>query len=184
MAESETKEKALDQAANPGKRKRKKLAERRVELRDELFPGAAQEVWHRLENDGFSTVPRLLPLISSLVNDLSKEGDPSSVYWDLWCRVFDEGFVIIESEEECAYSSGYRGTRAIRTWRERMFVLEGLGFIKIRPSGLRRFAHVLVVNPLLAVARLKKAGKPRIPDEWWGAYKQRADVVGAALPEA
>jgi hypothetical protein len=140
-------------------------------------------VWHRKENQGFSTIPRLLPLITALIKEKS-EGDPSSVYWDLWARVFDENLVEIENEEECAFSAGYTGTRALRTWRERMYELERLGFIRIKPSGNRKFANVLLVNPLLVVANMRKASRSGISDDWWTSYKDRAERIGAVLPEA
>src|SRR5438876_472406 len=39
---------------------RKKAAERRRELREEMWPGADKIVWTRHTDDGYSTVPRTL----------------------------------------------------------------------------------------------------------------------------
>jgi hypothetical protein len=41
---------------------------------------------------------------------------------DLWCRAFDDYVVEVRDEYEAAFSSGYEGQRAIRTWRERLDV--------------------------------------------------------------
>jgi hypothetical protein len=161
---------------------RKKQAERRLALRNEFFPGSEDEVWTRHGTKGYATVPRLLPLVAALIKDLSKSGDPSSVYLELWSRVFDEGLVAIEREDECAFASGYTGTRAVRTWRERMDLLIDLGFIRVHASGNRRYANVLIVNPLLVVSGMRKRGKPRIPDEWWAAFVQRASEISAEIP--
>lgn len=165
-----------------GKRERKKMGDRRADSRDALWPGAGNEIWHRLHNKGFSTIPRLLSLITALMKDRSKQGDPTSVYLDLWCRVFDEGFIAIKDEGECAYASGYSGDRALRTWRERMEILESMGFIRAAPVGNRKFANILLVNPLQVVVNLRKKGKPPVPDEWWNAFTARADEIGADIP--
>ena len=164
------------------RRKRKRAGERRTDIREQLWPGSEAEIWNRLQNHGFCTIPRLLPLICALIKQLSKSGDASSVYLDLWSRAFDEGYVAIRHEDECAFSSGYSGPRATRTWTERMELLEELGFIRCKSAGIRRFAHVLIVNPLLVIAHLRSKGKPRVPDEWWAAYIVRADEIGAELP--
>jgi len=109
-------------------------AQRRQELRDELWPDASKIVWNRKAEKGFCTIPRTLPLIMTLINHLSPKGkgDASRVYHELWCHAYDEGFVTLSDEGEHAYAAGYvTPGRGIRSWRERLEVLRDLGFIRV-----------------------------------------------------
>ncbi len=172
--------------ATPGKsrrRVRKDAATRRLELRETLWPAAEKELWHRKIDDGYTTVPRVVSLVGALIKKLSKTGDASSVYFDLWCRSFDEALIQITDEAACAYSAGYEGIRAERTWGERMMILEELGFIRIKPLGNRKFACVLLRNPLLVVAEIRKRTPRLISEEWWNAFTARVDEVAAVIPD-
>jgi hypothetical protein len=163
------------------------LAIRRMQLRDSLWPDAAEVTWHRKTNDGFATIPRVLPLVLHLIAILSKKGDgngnPSSVYLELWAQAPDEMIVTIRDEAMCAYAAGYSGTRAERTWRERLLTLSQLGFVRVKPQGLREIGYVLLLNPLLVCARLRRDKPKDVPEEWWNAFLQRANEVGAKIPE-
>lgn len=172
--------------AKPSRRKRKNLSERRSDLRENLWPGSEKLIWTRKSHDGFTTIPRLLPLIASLAKKLAKgsDGDPSSVYYELWARSTDEGILQIKDEQECAYAAGYLGARAHRTWKERMGTLVELGLVKARASGNREYATILLINPLLAAAQLRADKRKKVPDEWWTAFQSRADEVGAEVPTA
>lgn len=88
-------------------------ADKRTNLREALWPGSGQEIWSRHINDGFTTIPRLLPLVMTLIKNLGQKGDSSSVYFDLWSRGFDEGILSNLDPLSCAFSSGYSGTRAV-----------------------------------------------------------------------
>lgn len=160
----------------------RKHAKKRLELRDQLWPDAAEVTWSRSQNKGFTTVPRILPLVMCLINCMSNKGDPSRVYLDLWCRVFDEGFITIRDETEMAFSAGYSGTRAVRTWREHLQSLSDLGFLRTAQNGNRDIGHVLILNPYTVCAVLRKKSSKRIPDEWWSAFLTRANETGATIP--
>lgn len=174
--------KTADPEMPRNKRHRKTAAQRRIALRDELWPHSLEEVWERHTSDGWTTFPRLISLVTVLIRELSNSGDPSSAYIELWSRVYDEGLVQIKNELEHAYAAGYSGNRATRTWRERLDVLEDLGFIKIKPNGAQKYGYVLIVNPLLVASRLKKQLSTRVPDEWWLAFRSRGDEIGADIP--
>jgi hypothetical protein len=171
--------------AKGSQRQRKKLSERRSDLREEYWPNSEAEIWSRKSSDGYATIPRVLPLVAALAKHLAKgsEGDPTSVYMELWSRATDEGIVQIKDEQECAYAAGYTGNRAHRTWKERMGTLVDFGLIKAQPSGNRDYAAILLVNPLRAVVRLKANKKYKVPPEWWAAFKARTDEVGAEVPK-
>lgn len=157
-----------------------KAAQKRLTLRNQLWPGLEAQVWSRHDQQGFTTIPRLLPLVIHLINELAgKSGSPGYVYLELWCRAFDEGLITIKDELEHAYASGYTGTRALRTWRGHMLVLQELGFIRVKADGIREIGHVLLLNPILVCQELKTKG--RVPEEWWTAFVQRANDIGVEL---
>jgi len=164
------------------KKVKKTPEERRVALRDSLWPGAKSRVWKRTEEDGFSTIPRTLPLIGTLIRVLTKDLDASRAYFDLWGRVFDEGLVDVLDEEEFAASCGYPTSgRNVRTWRERIEALVALGLVEVKPKGTKKFGYILLIHPHDAVQRLRKNRKKDIPEWWWSLFSKRVAEIGATL---
>lgn len=151
---------------------------RRAELRAQQFPkDNPAELWTGKNERGFFSAPRTLPLIVRLIKKLSDKAiDPTTAYLDLLSRHMGAGIVEMGAEEDHAFSAGYGGNRAARTWRDRMKALEELGFIKVRARGPRPYGYVLLIHPALAVKRLKD--KKRVPDEWWEVYVSRQMEVG------
>jgi hypothetical protein len=95
----------------------------------------------------------------------------------------DDSFNNVTNEESFAYSLGFTTTgRKIRSWRERIAVLQERGFISIPPNGSRKFGYILLRHPHRAVLKLK--AKKKISDPWWGAFSKRASEVGSELPTA
>jgi len=162
----------------------RKIAEKQLQLRNSLWPSLqADDVWSRKKvvgfNTGFTTIPKTLSVIMVIIDVLSPKGNPaSSVYFDLWCRIFDEGFVGISGKQaDLAFGAGYKGQRAVQTWTRRLEVLRDLGFIQTKPGPNAPHGYVLVMNPYKVVKALRDA--KRIDDEHWYALVQRANDVGA-----
>src|SRR5579862_4450081 len=142
-------------------------AERRAQLKTRY--------WHKDESwdgsaNGWFKGPRTLPLILALLSQKELNGgrDISRVYLELLSRHMDGGVVEMGNESDHAYAAGYIGSRATRTWHERMQLLENLGFIKSKRIGGQKYKLILMVSPLFAVNELRKKG--RVPAEWWEAY--------------
>jgi hypothetical protein len=117
-----------------------KIAESRVQLRKRLFPHVSEDhLWLRAKSTGFTTIPRALPLILTLMDRLSKGKPVSATYFELWCRMFDECFINLKPRE-MAFHAGFSGQRAEQTWAERMMILERLQFIETQegPEGTHR----------------------------------------------
>lgn len=170
-------------SALPKKRPRQKSRQQKAEdLRNRIWPDSEERIWTSKENNGYVPLSRLLPLIATLLDELAKPGDPTRVYYDLWFRCHDDGYVPVDDVERFAFSAGYRGTRAVRTWRERMLKLQELGFIDCKGIGTNDFKHVLLINPLLAVAQLRQQFPKRVPEDWWISFVERAGDIGAILP--
>jgi hypothetical protein len=122
---------------------------------------------------GWFKSPRTLPLILALLSQKQLTGgrDVARVYLELLSRHMDGGVIEIGNEADHAYAAGYAGTRAIRTWSERMQLLEKLGFIKTKKVGGQRYKLVLLTDPVNAVASLYR--QRRVPEAWFEAYSLR-----------
>lgn len=156
---------------------------RRRARRDALWPGSQDEVYDRKAEAGFTTVPRTLGMIMTLIKTMSGKGDPSRVYLELWMRQRDDGFVELDDLDELASVTGYyRGqTRRARSFREALERLQGMGFIRTAPKGPRKYAFVLILHPHDVVQRLRHEDPGRIPDWWWSLFELRVQDIGATL---
>lgn len=131
-------------------------AEKREKLREMYWPG--EDAWTGANEKGWFRAPRTLPLLLSLLSSkaISDRLDPTQVYLELLARHFDGGVIEMAHEGDHAYAAGYRGERAVRTWQERMNLLEKLGFIKTKKIGNQTFRYVLIVHPATVVERLRQ----------------------------
>jgi hypothetical protein len=118
--------------------------------------------------------PRSLPLLMSLISSKKVSGgrDPSSVYLELLSRRWDSGVVEINNEAEHAFAAGYAGRRGLRTWRERMALLEEVGLIKTKGNTLQRYRYVLLLDPDHAVSKIKHI-KGAVTADWLEQYELR-----------
>jgi hypothetical protein len=151
-------------------------ARRRMSQRRELWPEVKDsQLWDRTEFTGFTTIPRTLSLIMRIIDDLDRK-NAGRVYFDLWCRSFDDYVIEVRDEFEAAFSSGYDGQRAIRSWRERIAILEGFGFIKAYKASHGAYRMILVLDPHPIVERLHK--EKEVPDEDWLALRALMISIG------
>jgi hypothetical protein len=151
---------------------------RRVNLRRDLWPDIEDgHLWDRKSFVGFTTIPRTLSLILAIIDSLDRK-TAGRVYFDLWCRAFDDYMVEIRDEYEAALSSGYQGQRAIRTWRERVDVLERLGFVRTNKTPHGSYRYVLVLEPHRVVRALERNGQ--VSEEIAFAFRAQMLSIGAA----
>ena len=157
---------------------KKSASERRKQLRTQLWPDVTEDqLWLRKVRQGFTTIPRAMPLIGRIMDQHSGKGFPvQQTYLTLWCWVYDEGIVEIRNPKELAFESGFGGTRGEATWRGRMKRLEEMGFIMSKPGLVGDFHFVLLLNPFHAIEKLY-AGKPK--DIYYNALLSRMAQVGA-----
>lgn len=123
-----------------------------------------------------------MPYFISIINDASKKVSSKSTpagraYLALWCRVFDEGLVRVDSEAAAALEAGYAGERNITTWRQHLEVLKKLGFIDYAAGSGGPYQFILIFNPYHAVKFLK--AKHWIQKDSFTALVQRATEIGA-----
>jgi hypothetical protein len=82
------------------------------------------------------------------------------------------------AEADHAYAAGYHGPRGIRTWQERMKVLEQLGFVLSKHIGNQHYKYVLLLHPTMVIQKLYEAKK--IPQQWYDTFRARQIETGAS----
>jgi hypothetical protein len=133
-------------------------AAKRLQLRMRLWPHTNNEdLWTGYTRD-FAVIPKAMPLILSIVDDLARGGSVSSTYLGLWCRKYDEGFVTLATPQEMAFSAGLVGQRAERTWKLRLQTLSELGFIDLKEEPVTHECHALIPDPCWVIKDHFKRG--------------------------
>lgn len=136
--------------------KRMKMAERAQQQMDIHFPNIDPHwIWTRKTNDGYTTIPRTMPIVMQAIDAQSKGKPAGHTLFCLWARSPDNPLIIIENPATFAAEAGFSGERAVDTWRKRMKILRGLNMIwtKNGPSG--DFHYTLLLNPNTAVEWMK-----------------------------
>lgn len=142
------------------------------------FPGIPEEwLWHRRTNDGYSTIPRTLPIAMQVINDQTKGQPAGHTLFCLWARSPDHPLVTIENPATFAGEAGFSGPRAVDTWRRKMKELHKLGFILPKPGTSGDFHYVLLLNPNAAIEYLNAIGKVQIG--LYSRFMERMAEVGA-----
>lgn len=159
--------------------KTRSILKRQLEARAKIWPDITnQMLWDRTERDGFSTIPRTMPLIMNIMDGLSEKGFPvGQTYLELWCRLYDELFLTLNRPEEMAFFAGFTGQRAVRTWRDRVKRLANMGFINLKSGPLGEMSYAVFFNPYHVIKRayLKKL----VPEDKYRALVIRANEIAA-----
>lgn len=157
-----------------------KIAEKNLALRSQLWPDVPEHhLWQRKKSTGFTTIPRTMPLLAAIMDSLSKNKPVSSVYLELWCRHFDECFVILNKQPEMAFHAGFSGQRAVQTWSERIKILHKFGFINVVAGSSGPLSYALILNPYRVVYALSRREDAPIRKDLLNALHQRMIEIGA-----
>lgn len=113
----------------------------------------------------------------NIMDEITKGKPVSSTYFELFCRSFDECFVVLNKPTEMAFHAGFTGQRAERTWRDRMEKLKKLGYIDIKPGPSGALSYALIYNPYLVTKLLHETGL--VTEEKFNALIMRAVEIGA-----
>ena len=124
--------------------RRLKMAERAQQQLALHFPNVLDAlVWRRKTNDGFTTVPRTLPIAMQAIDATSKGAPAGHSLFCLWARAPDNPLVAVENPATFAAETGFTGERSVDTWRKRMRTLRDLGFIQTKPGASGEFHYIL-----------------------------------------
>lgn len=159
--------------------RRLKMSERAQQQLALHFPDVPETLlWRRKSNDGFTTVPRTLPIAMQAINDTSKGAPAGHSLFCLWARAPDNPLVTVENPATFAAEAGFTGERAVDTWRKRMRRLRELGFVRTKKGPSGEFHFVLLLNPNVAVEIMRAEGLVQV--DLYGRFVERVADVGAA----
>jgi hypothetical protein len=155
------------------------ILQRQLDARRKLWPELTDDILWSMDKEGWVALPRLMPLILSVMDDLSGKGFPvSRTYLELWSRMrIEESFLALNRPEEMAFHAGFEGQRALRTWKDRMRRLANLGFIGVKPGPLGDLSYAVIYNPYHVIKRAYLAGQ--VHENKWQALVIRANEVSA-----
>ena len=158
--------------------KRMKMAERAQQQMNIHFPNMPSIwIWHRKTNDGFTTIPRTLPIAMQAADAQSKGQPVGHTLFCLWTRSPDHPLITIENPSTFASEAGFVGERAVDTWRRRMKKLRELWFIQTKPGPSGEFHYVLLMNPNGVMEWMHNNGL--MQDGLYARFIDRAIEVGA-----
>lgn len=154
--------------------------------RSERHQALITKFWPHIEDDevwrakgGYAQIPRVMPIVLAIADNLSGGQAVSKTYLELWCRSFEEGLVVTSNHQELAFFAGFSGQRAQRTWLERMRKLKELGFILTQNGPAGEFSYCLLLNPYKVIQRHYESKTPGMTDAYHSALIARAQEIGA-----
>ena len=160
------------------KKKARTILERQLDARARLWPELSDKMLWTMDSDGWVAIPRVLPLMLSIMDGMSEKGFPvSRTYLEIWSRLREEGFLTLNRQEEMAFHAGFEGQRALRTWRDRISRLASMGFIGVKSGAYGDLSYAVVYSPFHVIKRAFIAGK--VPLNKYQALLMRANEVGA-----
>lgn len=158
--------------------RRLNMTERAKQQMEIQFPDCPNELlWQRKVNDGYSTIPRTLPLAMQCIDAQSKGQPAGHTLLCLWIRAPDLPFLAIDAPAIFAAETGFEGERAVDTWRRRMRTLRDLGFIEAKKGPTGDFHYVLLLNPNVGIEKLHREGK--LQTTLYGRFRDRLIDIGA-----
>lgn len=156
------------------------IAKKQLAVRDQLWPNGGLFIWDRSAHKGFTTIPKTMPLIMKIMDEMTKGAPVSSTYLTLWCSTWDNSYVALgKAEEEMAHSSGFGGQRGVHTWMARMKKLQELKFIDIKAGKSGPMSHAIIWNPHLIIRHHHEQKTPGLLESSYTALLERALEVGA-----
>ncbi len=157
-------------------RRDQEILKRKLQTRSKLWPElTADMLWSR-DNEGWVALPQLMPLMMSIMDDLSGKGFPvGRTYLEMWSRLRDEQFLELNRAEEMAFHAGFQGQRALRTWKDRVQRLAKLGFIGVKPGPFGDLSYAVFYNPYHIIKRAYLAKK--FGENKWQALLVRAGEI-------
>jgi hypothetical protein len=155
------------------------IAQKQLAQRNTLWPGIEPFLWSRKENKGFTTIPKTMPLILKIMDEMSNGKPVSSTYLGLWCATWDNSFVNVSKANEMAHAAGFTGQRAEYTWAARMKILKELFFIDIKPGKSGSISHVIIFNPHKVINYHHQKKTPGLVEASYNMLIDRAIDIGA-----
>jgi hypothetical protein len=161
------------------RRARSRAKESKLALRSRLWPDLLEKDLWTNSHDGFRNIPRTMPLIMSIMDDLSKGKPVSMAYLELWCQSWDNECMVTLDHQKMAFQAGFTGQRGVRMWRERIRALRDLEFIDLKEGAAGPDSYALIFNPYLVIRQHQAKKTPGLRADKVNALMVRATDIGA-----
>lgn len=149
----------------------KHASKKRLSTRTRLWPNAGSEVFDpsNRATKGYAQVPRVVPLVARLINEVGGAENAGPLYQVLWAQDWGQGIIEVRSFRGLLYEAGYtgKGSRVERTWEERIRILERLELIRSAARGLDNYGYILLVDPYLGGLRAAQAHEKKTAVAQW-----------------
>ena len=155
------------------------IAQKQLGLRELHWPGKSEWLWNRKAQKGFATIPKTMPLILKIMDEITKGAPVSSTYLTLWCNTWDNSFVVLNKHADMANAAGFGGQRGEYTWATRMKKLQELEFIDIKPGRSGTMGNAIIWNPHWIIRYHHHAKTPGLTAASYAALVETAFEVGA-----
>lgn len=155
------------------------IAKKQLGLRDLHWPNKEIWLWNRKAHKGFATIPKTMPLILKIMDEITKGAPVSSTYLTLWCHTWDNSFVVLNKHGDMANASGFGGQRGEHTWATRMKKLQELEFIDIKPGKSGPMGNAIIWNPHYVIRYLHHIKTPGMTEASFNALMETALDIGA-----
>jgi len=155
------------------------ITKKQLAMRELHWPGMTPWLWHRKANKGFATIPKTMPLILKIMDEITKGAPVSSTYLTLWCHTWDNSFVVLNKHGDMANSSGFGGQRGEHTWAIRMKKLAELEFIDIKPGRSGPMSNAIIWNPHYIIRWHHHIKTPGLTEASYNALVETALDIGA-----
>lgn len=155
------------------------IAKKQLAMRNLHWPGMDAWLWQRKAHKGFTTIPKTMPMILKIMDEMTKGAPVSSTYLTLWCHTWDNSLVILNKPGELANASGFGGQRGEHTWATRMKKLKELKFIDIKPGKAGPMGNAIIWNPHYILRWHHSIDTPGLTKASYAALLETALEVGA-----
>lgn len=155
------------------------ITKKQLAMRELHWPNMAPWLWHRKANKGFATIPKTMPLILKIMDEITKGAPVSSTYLTLWCHTWDNSFVVLNKHGDMANASGFGGQRGEHTWATRMKKLAELEFIDIKPGKSGPMSNAILWNPHYILRWHHHIKTPGLTEASYNSLVETALDIGA-----
>jgi hypothetical protein len=155
------------------------IGKKQLAIRDLHWPKAEPYLWDRKAHKGFTTIPKTMPMILKIMDEMTKGTPVSSTYLTLWCNTWDNAFVTLNRNGEMANASGFGGQRGEHTWLTRVKMLQELRFIDVKPGKSGPMGNAIIWNPHLVIRWHRARGTPGLTATSFNSLLEQALEVGA-----
>jgi hypothetical protein len=155
------------------------IGKRQLAIRDLHWPNMSVWLWHRTANKGFTTIPKTMPLVLKIMDEMTKGAPVSSTYLTLWCQTWDNSFVVLNKPGDMAHAAGFGGQRGEHTWATRMKRLQELEFIDIKPGRSGPMGNAIIWNPHFVIRWHRHIKTPGLTEASYNALMETALEIGA-----